>query len=196
MSWFPRSEMKLVPSAQQVSGAPCKNRQLRFVALLFKVSERSITPVSIALCLQTPMKKQSASFHCCQAASHAHQRCHATHLRFWACVAFRLTEVNPHTLSLADLQFMCIPGDCDPKHGLPILFFHQCCHGFHGHSICAHIFRSRCKMQNASRPTDEEEAMDRWGQVRSKESVVCLVLAARPLAAWYESRWTKLRKYF
>lgn len=34
----------------------------------------------------------------------------ATHLRFWACVAFRLTEVNPHALSLADLQFMCIPG--------------------------------------------------------------------------------------
>ena len=110
MSWFPRSEMKLVPSAQQVSGAPCKNRQLRFVALLFKVSERSITPVSIALCLQTPMKKQSASFHCCQAASHAHQRCHATHLRFWACVAFRLTEVNPHTLSLADLQSCAFPG--------------------------------------------------------------------------------------
>ena len=78
--------------------------------------EASLTPVRIALCFQTPMKKKAdRKFPLLPGASHAprpgglgqlHQRCHAP-----AILGLRgLPEVNPHTLSLADLHFMCIPG--------------------------------------------------------------------------------------
>ena len=97
---------------------PCKNRHLRFVALLLKVSERSVThacPHCSLLPNADEKKTADRKFPLLPGASHAprpgglgqlHQRCHAP-----AILGLRgLPEVNPHTLSLADLHFMCIPG--------------------------------------------------------------------------------------